>query len=206
LGDFGGTGIIRMSKDTPQKAWVSNHASANYTHASVDKFLHDDLDGLMRRNVSLDVFLKNVLGFDNVKWDKDLSNWKLHETDMYQVCLKEYLEGMRKGKIKGYLSFKKWSEYILTKAKSKSPEVASKVNLELHLLGSTVLGGDFGRRQLDIAASNEGFKSLELCWDDTLLVFKFKKKADKSGIKQKCIADAGSKRAKYGSKTCSNKV
>jgi hypothetical protein len=195
-----------MSKDTPQKARVSNHASANYTHASVDKFLREDLDGLTRRNVSLDDFLKNVLGFDNVKWNKDLSNWKLHETDTYRVCLKEYLEGMRKGEIKGYSPFKKWSEYILTEVKSKSPEVASKVNLELHSLGSTVLGGDFGRRQPDIAASNEGFKSLELRWDDTLLVFELKKKADKSGVKRKCIADAGSKRAKYGSKTGSNKV
>jgi hypothetical protein len=77
-----------MSKETPQKARASNHASANYTRASIDKFLRDDLNGLTRRNVSLNVFLKNVLGFDNAKWDRDLTEWKLHETDAYNDCLK----------------------------------------------------------------------------------------------------------------------
>jgi hypothetical protein len=112
---------------------------------------------------------------------------------------------MRKGETNSYSSFVKWSNYILTEVETKSPEVVHKVNLKLHALGSTALGGDFGRRQPDVAASNEGFKKLELRWDDTLFAFEFKKKPDKSGIKRKCATDgqegSDSKRAKSGSKT-----
>jgi hypothetical protein len=191
-----------MSKETPQKPRTSAVVSASYTHASVDQFIRDDLDGLTRRSVSLSDFLTNVLGFDVDKWGKRISEWKLHEGAEYANLGSKYEKAIKNSEVADYPPFVEWANFILVEVKGKSEEVKKSINLKLHSLGKKPLDGDFGKREPDVAGSNEGVDYFTLNWNETLFVFEFKRKSD-SERKDENVGQggSGSKKARADSKS-----
>src|ERR1700754_1146056 len=195
--------------ETPSKQRISNHASVAYTHKSVDSFIRDDLNGLTRRDVPLDIFLSMVLGFKETEWGEKIRNLGLHDDPKYKELSDDYQKLFKMQEELRYLPFARWANYITEQLSEQLTGVRDSIDLSLHPLGRKILKGDFGNREPDIAASNGSTTANTIDWNAALFVIEFKKKYLKRKMEEAVQSGSVSNKAKIsggiGSKVSDSK-